>query len=119
MNDAGAILLVDGDDSFLSSTAERLRRATAMPARFTNTSSRAAEALQSFRYETMVAATNMEGNTDLELVVYAQQMARGMPVVLVTDTPSLDTAIAAVHLPSWLTWSSPWITTSFANTSNG
>ncbi len=98
MNDVGTILLADHDESFLSSTTELLR-GDGYAVECAGNGLRAEEALRSGRYDLLVADADMEGNTDLELVLCAQQVARGMPVILVADSPSLDTAIAAVHLP--------------------
>lgn len=56
----------------------------------------------------MIAATNydvflldaeMAGNSWLELVRKTNETASGLPVILVTDHPTMETAIDAVHLP--------------------
>ena len=98
MNDPGSILLADHDEHFLTSVAEQLR-ADGYACECASNSARAAEALRACCHAVLVADTNMEGNARLELVLQAQQVTRGMPVILVANRPLLETVIAAIQLP--------------------
>ncbi|NUQ65929.1 MAG: response regulator [Pirellulales bacterium] len=93
-----SILVADDEPSFLESTAELLARDgyrcdTAADA------DQAIEKLQARRYDLLIADIKMPGNPDLRLVREVERLAQGMPVILVTADPSVDSAVAAFALP--------------------
>jgi DNA-binding response OmpR family regulator len=98
MIDSGRILVVDDEESFLVSTTALLCRDgyTCEPVR---DGCQAAGLLHQRRYDAMVADIRMAGNEKLELVREARTAAPGMPVILVTGNPSVETAIDSVSLP--------------------
>jgi CheY-like chemotaxis protein len=56
------------------------------------------ELLRKNRYDVLVADICMEGNNDLALVRDSGRIAPGLPVILVTGHPSLETAIPSIQL---------------------
>jgi len=92
------ILVVDDEESVLESTAELLEhrgyQCDRAPDGFL-----AAELLGQKQYDLLISDIRMPGNFELELVQRAHEVARGMPVVLLTGHPSLDTAIHSIRLP--------------------
>lgn len=94
----GRILIADDEETFLHSTADLLRREgyhcdTAVDA------PSAAEMLRKNEYEVLIADIKMPGNPNLELVESIPSIARGMPAILVTGYPSLESAIHSIQLP--------------------
>jgi len=93
-----SILIVDDEVSFLRSTGELLRRdgydCDAVP-----DTRQAVERLRAKRYDLLIVEIEMPGNRDLEFVEQASQLARGMPIILVTRHPSLGSAIRSTQLP--------------------
>ncbi len=94
----GRILVADDEETFLHSTADLLRREgyhcdTAVDA------SSAADMLRENEYDLLIADIKMPGNPELELVQDMPSIANGMPVILVTGYPSLDSAIQSIQLP--------------------
>jgi CheY-like chemotaxis protein len=93
-----SILVADDEDTFLQSTARLLRR-DGYDCECAPNADRAIDLLHAHRYDLLIADIKMPGNTDLRLVQESRQLAAGMPVILVTGYPSLDTAIRSVQLP--------------------
>jgi CheY-like chemotaxis protein len=98
MAELARILIADDEPTFLRSTADLLIREgyecdTAPDART------AAEMLEREDYDLLIADIKMPGNPDLEFIRGMPQIARGLPVILVTGYPSLATAIQSVELP--------------------
>ncbi len=109
MGSFGAILLADDEPEFLESTAtllaqEGYRCDTAVSAEDGR------ENLRTSAYDLLISDVMLPGNDGLEFVREASQMQPGLPIVLVTGYPSLDTAIEAVRLPvsAYLTKPIPW-----------
>ena len=95
---AGTILIADDERSFLRSTTELLRR-DGYECDAARDADETVQMLQSKRYDLLIADIKMPGNADFRVVRAAQQYAPGMPVILVTGYPSVDSAVAAVGLP--------------------
>lgn len=98
MADHGRILLADDDDTFLQSTA-RLLQKRGYACDIAPDATAAGNLLKANGYDLLIADIRMPGNPNLELVREVQRHAVGMPVVVVTGYPSLDSAIEAVRLP--------------------
>ena len=99
MPDLGRILVADDDETFLYSTADLLRR-EGYQCDCALDGATAAEILRSHTHDLFIADVKMPGNSDLELVKEARDVAKGIPVILVTGHPSLDTAVEAIELPA-------------------
>ncbi len=98
MAEPSRILIADDDESFLYSTADLLRRegyecTCALEART------AREMLGKTRYDLLIADIRMPGNSDLELIKELPQIAAGLPVILVTDNPPLNSAMQSIQPP--------------------
>lgn len=98
MIEQGHLLIADDDETFLHALAAVLEReghvCTCAPDAAT-----AAEELQRAACDVLIADIKMPGNTDLELIHELPQIAAGVPVILITGYPSLESAIAAIPLP--------------------
>lgn len=100
MDDSPRILLADDEKTFLMATAESLRQEgyhcdTAPDA------ATAAAMLRSTHYDVLIADILMPGNPNLELIRQVARSIDGLPVIIVTGNPSLETAVDALDLPVW------------------
>lgn len=98
MNTRGRILLADDEKTFLTSTAELLRREgyeceTVMDG--SNALSRVAEG----GFDLLITDLEMPGNSDLDLVRRIAEANGGLPVIILTGFPSVRSAIACIELP--------------------
>jgi DNA-binding response OmpR family regulator len=100
MDDSPRLLLADDEQTFLMATADLLRRegyhcdtATDAPM--------AAAMLRATHYDVLIADIKMPGNPNLELIRQVARSIDGLPVIVVTGYPSLDTAVDAIDLPVW------------------
>jgi DNA-binding response OmpR family regulator len=98
MDTMGSVLLADDEQFFCHATAELLRH-DGFSCDCAIDGPQAEQMLRARNYDVLVADIRMEGNAQLELVHHAQEFSPGMPVILVTGYPTLDTAIHSVHLP--------------------
>lgn len=98
MTDLGRVLVADDDETFLYSTADLLRR-EGYQCDCAPDSATAAEMLEKEEYDLLIADIKMPGNPQLELIQDLPRLAEGMPVILATGYPSLDSAIQSIQLP--------------------
>ncbi len=94
----GRVLFADDDRAAREGLAEMLRRLGYA----CDTAPNASEALQKLSaapYEALISDIHMPGNTSLELVEAAVMAAPGLPVILLTGRPSVETASRSVRLP--------------------
>lgn len=98
MENIGKILMADDEESFLKSTTALLRR-EGFECDGVGDASGALEKLQTNRYDLLIADIKMPGNTDLELIKKLPKVAPGMPVIMVTGYPSLESASQSIELP--------------------
>jgi len=94
----GRILIADDEEIFLLSTADLLRRegyeCDCAPDAVTS-----AEILRNERYDLLISDIKMPGNSQLEFIDELSSIAEGLPVILVTGYPSLNSAIQSLQLP--------------------
>ena len=93
----GSILIADDEDTFLQSTARLLRR-EGYDCDCAADADEAIEMLSVRRYDLLLSDIRMPGNSDMRLFREVQRRAAGMPVILVTGHPSVDTAIESIRL---------------------
>ena len=98
MDDARSILIADDEDSFLQSTAELLR-GDGYECDAVGDAHEAVERLRARTYDVLIADIKMPGNPNLELVQQVERLAPGLPVILVTGYPSVDSAVRSIQLP--------------------
>ena len=98
MEKIGRILMADDEESFLKSTTELLRR-QGFECDGVGDAPAALEKLQTNPYDLLIADIKMPGNHDLELIKKLPKVAPGMPVIMVTGYPSLESAAQSIELP--------------------
>ncbi|MFQ5964144.1 MAG: response regulator [Candidatus Scalinduaceae bacterium] len=98
MSELGRILIADDEETFLHSTADLLRR-EGYACDCVPDAGVAIEKLRENSYDVLIADIHMPGNPELELVRELPKVAEGMPVILVTGQPSLNTATQSIQLP--------------------
>ena len=94
----GRILLADDEATFLSSTAELLRREGFECVTVSDGTQALAQASEG-GFDLLITDLEMPGNSDLELVRRLAQSSGGLPVIILTGYPSVRSAIACVELP--------------------
>jgi DNA-binding NarL/FixJ family response regulator len=98
MSESGHILIADDEEPFMHSTAALLRREGYECACAPDAATVAAM-LQKDTYDLLIADIKMPGNRNLELIRELPRIAEGLPVILVTGYPSLQSAIQSIQLP--------------------
>jgi DNA-binding response OmpR family regulator len=98
MSDLGRILIADDEETFLDSTADLLRKEGYFCDCAPNAST-ASDMLRKSHYDLIIADIKMPGNFQLEFIKEVHQIVVGLPVILVTGYPTLDTAIQSFGLP--------------------
>ena len=98
MTDLGRILIADDEETFLSSTADLLRREGYVCDCVADADAGLAQ-LQKEKYDLLISDIKMPGNPDLQFIQRLPEIAPGMPAILVTGYPSRNSAIQAVQLP--------------------
>ena len=91
------ILVADDDESFLITTAEILKKQGYACITVSNASD-ALDVLSANTIHLLVSDINMPGNEDLSLLDNLKELSLGIPVILVTGTPTVDTAVKSVGL---------------------
>ncbi|MBT3877765.1 MAG: response regulator [Candidatus Scalindua sp.] len=98
MSTMGRILLADDEEFFLSTTSDLL-----VDEGYECVQSQDAESalikLKSSAFDLLIADIHMPGNSELELVKEMHKIAEGMPVILITGNPSVETATKSIQLP--------------------
>ena len=94
----GRILLADDEATFLSSTADLLRREGFECVTVADGREALAQASQG-EFDLLITDLEMPGNSDLELVRRIAESSGGLPVIIQTGYPSVRSAIACVELP--------------------
>jgi DNA-binding response OmpR family regulator len=95
MDASGCVLLVDDEETFRESTCRLLERRGYRCHTAAN-GDEAIHSLQERRFDLMVADIRMPGNQDMRVVRAAKELAKEMPVILVTGYPSAETAIRGI-----------------------
>jgi CheY-like chemotaxis protein len=94
----GRVLFADDDRAAREGLAEMLRR-LGYTCECAATAGEALEKLRAAPFEALISDIHMPGNTGLELVEAAVQAVPGLPVILLTGRPSVETAARSVRLP--------------------
>ena len=98
MSDVGRVLIADDDEKVLQTTADLLAR-HGFECSCAPDAATATEMLASDDYDVLISDINMPGNHGLEFVREIPSLAKGLPVILMTGYPSMETAIQSVELP--------------------
>lgn len=94
----GKILLADDEATFLSSTADLLRREGYECVTVPDGTQALEQAMQG-NFDLLITDLEMPGNSDLALVRSIAESSGGLPVIILTGYPSVRSAIACVELP--------------------
>ena len=94
----GRILFADDDPIFRSSLSTHLNR-RGFECDCTASASEALERLRATEFDALVADIQMPGNHDLQLINEILRMAPGLPVILLTDVPAMETITQSLALP--------------------
>ncbi len=94
---AKRVLFADDDPLFREGFAERLRR-EGFEVLCACEADGVVKLLQEQSFDILISDIMMPGNTNLELIEKIPQIMQGLPVVLMTGNPTLQTAIKSVHL---------------------
>jgi DNA-binding NarL/FixJ family response regulator len=94
----GHILLADDEAIFLQTTAALLRR-EGYRCTCARDAATVIKLLQKETYDLLIADIKMPGNPQLELIQEWPRLAEGVPVILMTAYPSVESAVRAIQLP--------------------
>jgi len=98
MAKTGRILIADDEPTFLSSTADLLRRegyeVDTVPDGIA-----ALKRVGEVQYDLLISDLEMPGNEELRLVREVANVAGGLPIIIITGFPSTRSAIASIELP--------------------
>jgi DNA-binding response OmpR family regulator len=98
MEHRGKILLVDDNEQFVSTTSTLLKR-HGYQCDCEHDGHGALARLDRETYDVLVSDIKMKGNEDLELIEKIGKSREGLPVILVTGHPTVETAIRSVRMP--------------------
>jgi DNA-binding NtrC family response regulator len=94
----GYILIADDDLPLLNATAQFLRH-SGYRCDTVSDATEAVRRLSEADYDLLISDLEMPGNQDMRLIRDLPQIAAGMPVILMTAYPSVETAIQSIQLP--------------------
>jgi CheY-like chemotaxis protein len=94
----GRILIADDEPTFLTSTAELLRREGFTVDTVENAEG-ALSAITQAQYDLLITDLEMPGNADLDLVQQVSHISGGLPIIIITGYPSVRSAVASIELP--------------------
>jgi DNA-binding NtrC family response regulator len=98
MASRGRILIADDEKAFLKYSADLFKKEGFVCDCAIN-GAEAIDLLRAHQYDVVISDIRMPGNSDLKLAQEVSRLQDGVPVVLVTGYPSMDTAVRAVELP--------------------
>ena len=99
----GRILIADDEPTFLSSTAELLRR-EGYTVETVEDAPAALAAISGAPFDLLITDLEMPGNADLDLVQQVAHLSGGLPIIIITGFPSVRSAVACIELPWRRTW---------------
>jgi CheY-like chemotaxis protein len=94
----GRILIADDEPTFLTSTAELLRR-EGFHVDTVEDAEGALQAIAAAPYDLLITDLEMPGNADLDLVQQVAHVSGGLPIIIITGFPSVRSAVASIELP--------------------
>ena len=94
---AGRILFADDDEQFRLGLGKRLIKA-GFACDFAGSASEAVDMLKKNSYDVLLADINMPGNVGLELIESIPAIREGLPIILLTGNPTVETAMRSVTL---------------------
>jgi DNA-binding response OmpR family regulator len=98
VNNQVHVLIADDDDQVAASMEMLLAKENYL-CDCVKSGDEALALLSTRKYNVLVADIMMPGNSHLELIEKVQTVAKGVPIILVTGYPTIDTAIKSISLP--------------------
>ena len=92
------VLLADREQAFLRSTAQLLAE-EGYVCDCVQSVHKAKDALSEYPFDLLIVNVNMPGNEALELIHEIHYRQEELPVILVADSPSIDSAVQSIALP--------------------
>ncbi len=92
------ILIADDDETFRISLSRYLKNEGYECVVVTDAAEAGAQ-LRQGAFDVLLCDIGMPGNEHLEFISQLPQVASGMPVILLTGSPTVETAVASVRLP--------------------
>ncbi len=92
------VLIVDDDSASQSDYDQAFAELSDSEVRFAKSQSQAIELLQSEAFDLLIVALHPFDADGLELIASARQQDSGLPVILVSDRPSIENVTAALRL---------------------
>ena len=93
----GRILFADDDEQVRAGIGQCLKRA-GFACDFASSGAEASERLRTNEYDVLLSDINMPGNAELELIENLPVVLEGLPVILLTGSPTVETASRSVRL---------------------
>ena len=93
----GQLLFADDDAVVREGLSELLRR-SGFAVTGVGSGAEALAQLQQTEFDALISDIHMPGNSGLELITHVPQVAAGLPVVLLTGRPTVETAARSVRL---------------------
>ena len=93
----GRILIAD-DEELVGDVLSQLLQAAGYDCEWAADATEALHALSRSRFDLLIADINMPGNRQLELMQELSRVAPGLPVILLTGDPTVESAASAVRL---------------------
>jgi CheY-like chemotaxis protein len=94
----GRILIADDDDAFCIATRSFFR-AAGYECESAGDATLARQRMVDEEFDLLIADLNMPGNSGLELVQSIPELRAGLPVIILTGRPTLQSATRSVRLP--------------------
>ncbi len=94
---SGRILFADDDEGFQLGLGLRLRK-SGFECDFAKSGSEAVGLLRTKEYDVLLSDIHMPGNVDLELIESLPAIIDGLPIILLTGRPTVETASRSVRL---------------------
>ena len=94
----GRILIADDEELLRRTTAELLSK-EGYECYQADSAESALETLNDSEFDLLISDIHMPGNSELELIKELSGIAEGMPVILITGNPSVETATKSIDLP--------------------
>lgn len=98
MDKGAKVLIVDDERTFLISTAELLRN-MGWQCQIAEDAAGATKIIGTCHIDVLVSDINMPGNEQLQFIKELPKLAPGLPVILLTGFPSVQTATESIRLP--------------------
>jgi DNA-binding response OmpR family regulator len=92
------ILLADHGEVFRNAMSDSLRQ-VGYACDCACNAEETAQMMAATQYDALILDIGLPGNAHLQLVRKINETVRGLPIILIADHPTIETAVDAIHLP--------------------